>query len=89
MSKFSLKTIFDKHTVQGKMYRLILHMFIPVLAILIIVFVMIITRNVMYASVSGNIVKASGFNQNFKDDVDLQMYLFVCGSMFLTKSKTV
>ena len=80
MSKFSLKTIFDKHTVQGKMYRLILHMFIPVLAILIIVFVMIITRNVMYASVSGNIVKASGFNQNFKDDVDLQMYLFVCGS---------
>lgn len=68
------------NTVQRKMYRLILQMFIPIFGILITIFVMLLTRNIMYASVSGNIVKVSGFNQNFKDEVDLQMYLYVTGS---------
>ena len=71
---------FNKNTVQGKMYRLILQMFIPIIAIFVIIFTMILTRNILYASVSGNIVKASGFNQNFKNDIDLQMYLYVSGS---------
>ncbi len=75
-----LKERFSKHTVQGKMFRLILQMFVPIVAILIILFTLILTRNLMYASVSGNIVKASGFNQNFKDEVDLKMYLYVSGS---------
>ena len=76
----SLKERFNKNTVQGKMYRLILQMFIPLVGILIAIFAMILTRNIMYASVSGNIVKASGFNQDFKNEIDLQMYLYVSGS---------
>ena len=76
----SLKERFNKNTVQGKMYRLILQMFIPIVGILIAIFAMILTRNIMYASVSGNIVKASGFNQDFKNEIDLQMYLYVSGS---------
>ena len=68
-----------KNTVRGKMYRLLLQMFIPIAGIFIIIFAMIVTRNLMYASVSGNIVKASGFNQNFKNEVDNQMYLYVTG----------
>lgn len=75
-----IKERFSKHTVQGKMFRLILQMFVPIAAILVIIFTLILTRNLMYASVSGNIVKASGFNQNFKNDVDLKMYLYVSGS---------
>ncbi|SCW44377.1 two-component system, sensor histidine kinase YesM [Ruminococcaceae bacterium YRB3002] len=71
---------FNKNTVQGKMYRLIIQMFVPIVAILVIILAMIVTRNLMYASVSGNIVKASGFNQNFKNEIDLQMYLYVSGS---------
>ena len=55
----------NKNTVQGKMYRLMLQMFIPIAVILVSLFVMLLTRNIIYASVSGNIVKASGFNQNF------------------------
>ena len=70
----------SSNTVQKKMYRLLLQMFIPLGGILIAIFAMLITRNVMYASVSGNIVKASSFNQNFKDEIDLQMYLYVAGS---------
>jgi len=76
----SIRDRFDKNTVQGKMYRLILQMFIPIISILVIIFAMILTRNLMYESVSGNIVKASGFNQNFKNEIDLQMYLYVSGS---------
>lgn len=62
------------------MFRLILQMFVPIAAILVIIFALILTRNVMYASVSGNIVKASGFNQRFKQDVNEKMYLYVSGS---------
>ena len=75
-----IKSRLNKNTVQGKMSRLILQMFIPIVLILLILFAMILTRNLIFASVSGNIVKASGFNQNFKNEVDLQMYLYVSGS---------
>ncbi|MBR2523190.1 MAG: sensor histidine kinase [Clostridiales bacterium] len=75
-----LRSRLNRNTVQGKMSRLILQMFIPIVLILLIIFAMILTRNIIFASVSGNIVKASGFNQNFKNEVDLQMYLYVSGS---------
>ena len=75
-----LRNLFNKNTVRGKMYRLIMQMFIPILAILLMIFVMIITRNMILKKVSGNIAEASGFNQNFKSEVDLKMYLYVSGS---------
>ncbi len=78
MSRF--RRLFDRNTIRGKMYRLIMQMFVPVMLILLLIFAMIITRNVMFASVSGNITDASGFNQNFKNEVDLKMYLYVSGS---------
>ncbi len=67
------------NTVQKKMYRLLLQMFIPIMGILIIIFAMLLTRNLLYASVSGNIVKVSGFNRDFKNQVDEQMYQYVSG----------
>ena len=67
------------NTVQGKMYRLLLQMFIPIMSIIVIIFAMLLTRNIMYASVSGNIVKVSGFNQKFKQEIDEQMYFYVTG----------
>ena len=69
----------NKNTVQGKMYRLMLQMFIPIAVILVSIFVMLLTRNIIYASVSGNIVKVSGFNQKFKQEIDEQMYFYVTG----------
>ena len=66
----------NKNTVQGKMYRLMLQMFIPIAVILVSIFVMLLTRNLMYASVSGNIVKVSGFNQKFKQEIDEQIMPF-------------
>ena len=69
----------NRNTVQGKMYRLMLQMFIPIAVILVSIFVMLLTRNLMYASVSGNIVKVSDFNLDFKKQVDEQMYFYVTG----------
>lgn len=69
----------NRNTVQGKMYRLMLQMFIPIAVILVSIFVMLLTRNLIYASVSGNIVKVSGFNQKFKQEIDEQMYFYVTG----------
>ena len=71
---------FKRDTIRGKMSRLLLQLFIPVIFLFITIIAMIVTRNIMFASVSGNIAAASGFNQNFKDDVDLKMYLYVSGS---------
>jgi len=76
----SIRGHFKSDTIKGKMSRLLLQLFIPVIFIFISIIAMIVTRNIMFASVSGNIAAASGFNQNFKDDVDLQMYLYVSGS---------
>lgn len=69
----------NKNTVRGKMYRLMLQMFIPIAIIFVSIFVMLLTRNIIYASVSGNIVKVSGFNQKFKQEIDEQMYFYVTG----------
>lgn len=76
----SLRGNFRKDTIKGRMSRLLLQLFIPVIFIFFSIIAMIVTRNIMFASVSGNISAASGFNQNFKDDVDLKMYLYVSGS---------
>ncbi len=69
----------NRNTVQGKMYRLMLQMFIPIAVILVSIFVMLLTRNLMYASVSGNIVTVSDFNLDFKKQVDEQVYFYVTG----------
>lgn len=70
----------DKRSIHGKLSQLIIHTFLPVVAVLIVIVFVLVARNLQYDSVSGNIIDASGFNQDFKNDVDLKMYLFVCGS---------
>ena len=67
-------------SIQWRMSRLILQMFIPVLAILVFFVLMLVVHNYQYAVVNGNIIDASGFNQSFKDDIDLMMYQYVSGS---------
>lgn len=71
---------YDKSSIEGKIYRLILSLFLPMLAVAFFILVMLITANLQYASISGNISKASGFSQDFKSDVDLKMYYYVTGS---------
>ena len=61
------------------MSRLLMQMFIPIMFIFTIIIAMVLTRNIMFASVNGNIADASGFNREFKEEIDLNMYLYVTG----------
>lgn len=74
-----LRELFKSDSIRGKMSRLLMQMFIPIIFIFTIIIAMVLTRNIMFASVNGNIADASGFNQKFKEDVDLNMYLYVTG----------
>ena len=74
-----LKELFRSDSIRGKMSRLLMQMFIPIIFIFTIIIAMVLTRNLMFASVNGNIADASGFNQRFKEEVDLNMYLYVTG----------
>ena len=74
-----LRDLFKPDSIRGKMSRLLMQMFIPIMLLFTIIIVMVLTRNIMIASVNGNIADASGFNREFKEEVDLDMYLYVTG----------
>ncbi|MBR4430299.1 MAG: sensor histidine kinase [Clostridiales bacterium] len=74
-----LRELFKSESIRGKMSRLLMQMFIPITLIFVIMIAMVLTRNIMFASVNGNIADASGFNREFKEEVDLKMYLYVTG----------
>ena len=67
---------FQQNSIAGKLYGLILNIFVPMVLLAATILVMFIHYNVRYSSVTGNITTASRFNQNFKSDVDLKMYYY-------------
>jgi len=71
---------YDKNSIGGKMYSLSLSIFVPMLVLAFFLLLLLVVYNFQYSAVSRNITVASGFSQNFKDDVDLKMYYFVIGS---------
>lgn len=74
-----IRKLFREDSIRGKMSRLLMQMFIPIMFIFTIIIAMVLTRNILFASVNGNIADASGFNREFKEEVDLEMYLYVTG----------
>ena len=75
-----MKTRFASNSIEGKLYRLALQIFLPMVLLAGLILMMLIVYNVQYASITENITTASGFNQDFKADVDLKMYYYVIGS---------
>lgn len=74
------KTIADRSSIDGKLYRLIAGMSGQMILISVLILLFLVIYGLQYSAVSSNITDASGFNQNFKNDVDLKMYSFVSGS---------
>lgn len=70
----------EQNSISGKLYGLILNIFLPMVLLAGIILFLLINYNVRYSSVTGNITTASRFNQDFKADVDLKMYYYVIGS---------
>ena len=70
----------DRSSISGRMYRLIASMALPILLVSLLILGLLIAFNLQYSAVSSNITDASGFNQDFKNEVDLKMYSYVTGS---------
>ena len=70
----------DRTSISGRMSRLIVNMALPILLIAALLLALLIAFNLQYSAVSGNITNASGFSQDFKNEVDLKMYSYVSGS---------
>lgn len=73
------KVRFEPNSIAARLYGLILNIILPVVLLSGVMLVMLISYNVQYSSVTGNITTASGFNQDFRSDVDLKMYYYVSG----------
>ena len=71
---------FDPHSIAGKLYGLILNMFVPMVLLAAVILILLVSYNVRNAAVTGNITTASQFNQDFRSDVDLKMYYYVSGA---------
>ncbi|MGM9603755.1 MAG: sensor histidine kinase [Faecousia sp.] len=70
----------EQNSIAGKLYGLILNIFLPMVLLAAVILLLFINYNVRYSGLTGNITTASRFNQNFKSDVDLKMYYYVIGS---------
>ena len=64
-------------SLDGKLRRLLWSMLLLVCVILVATLAILLLHNHQYSIVTANIVRASQFNQNFKEDVDLKMYYYV------------
>lgn len=65
-----------------RLRRLLWSMLLLVCAAIVGTLAVLLIHNYQYARVSANIVRASQFNQNFREDVDLKMYYYVTGSNY-------
>ena len=73
----------DAHTsLDKKLRRLLWSMLLLVCVILVATLAILLLHNHQYSIVTANIVRASQFNQNFKEDVDLKMYYYVIDSSY-------
>ena len=70
----------DRASIRGRMSRLIVSMALPILLVAGLLLTLLIIFNFQYSAVNSNITDASGFNQDFKNEVDLKMYSYVTGS---------
>ena len=75
-----MRSRMDRGSISGRMYSLIVSMALPILLVSALILGLLIVFNIQYAAVSSNITDASGFNQDFKNEVDLKMYSYVTGS---------
>ena len=75
-----IKSGMDRSSISGQLYRLIASMAFPILLVSVLLLGLLIAFNLQFSAVSSNIADASGFNQDFKNEVDLKMYSYVTGS---------
>ncbi len=71
-----------KMTLQSKLWKMILIVAVPLMAVIIAIASIGIGYALQYNAILNNVTTASDFNRNFKDDVDLKMYYYVIESQY-------
>ena len=71
---------FQPNSIAGKLYSLMLNIFVPMVVLAAVILTLLVSYNVRNSAITGNITTASRFNQDFKSDVDLKMYYYVSGA---------
>lgn len=65
-----------------QLHRLLMSVLLPVGLIIALLVSFVFSYSSQYTAISRTIAEVSGFNRNFKDDVDLKMYYYVIGSTY-------
>ena len=65
-----------------QLHRLLVTVLLPLGVIIALLVSFVFSYSSQYTAISRTIAEVSGFNQNFKDDVDLKMYYYVIGSTY-------
>lgn len=71
-----------RKTLDERLRALMLTILIPMLLFVLGTLILFLVYNLYYSRISGNVIKASQFSQNFKTEIDLKMYYFAVESEF-------
>ena len=69
-------------TLQQKLRKLMIFFFVPVAGTILAVFLAVLSYGSKYQEILHNVTKASEFNQDFKNSIDLKMYYYVVDSRY-------
>lgn len=69
-------------TLESRMRKMLLMFFVPVIAILLLLFFALMGYIGRYSEILHNVTTASEFNQDFKESIDLKMYYYVVDSHY-------
>lgn len=72
----------EKITMQKKLWKMILVVTIPLMAIIIIVVAICIVYGLQYNAILNNVTTASDFNREFTDNIKTKMYYYVIDSQY-------
>jgi two-component system sensor histidine kinase YesM len=71
-------------SLEQRLRRLVAFCFVPLTVVIVLLLGLLLSYSRQYNTVLHNVTAASAFNQDFKGNVDLQMYYYVVGSRYST-----
>lgn len=69
-------------TLESRLQKIMIFFLVPVLAMILIMFFVLISYVNKYSDILHNVTTASEFNQDFKESIDLKMYYYVVDSHY-------
>lgn len=83
-----MKKAVNKKPLTKRIRNLLLTVLLPMTALIVVELVLFASFNAKYTEAVGNITRASGFSQTFKNDIDLKMYYLATESEYASGAPT-